>query len=81
MHLQLRDQQLKTIMYICVCIHSYVKTSWKLQTKNLDTHKNKKKQSKHNAKGSHQTTREENRRIREEKKTNENKSKQLIKWL
>ena len=35
MHLQLRDQQLKTISCIYTHIDSYIKTSEELQTKNL----------------------------------------------
>ena len=35
MHLQLRGQQLKTIIYIHIYIDSYMKTLGKLQTKNL----------------------------------------------
>ena len=34
----------------------------------IDTHPNKKKQSKYNAKNSHQTIREENKKGREEKR-------------
>ena len=45
------------------------------QKSTIDTHRNKKKQSIHNSKDSYQTTREENKRRWEEKKTNKNKSK------
>ena len=61
MHLQLRDQQLKAVL--CIYIDSYIKTSWLPQTKNLQW-----MQFKHNTKDSHQTTREENKRGREEKR-------------
>ena len=63
MHLQLRGQQLKTIIYIHIYIDSYMKTLGKLQTKNLkiDTHTNKKNQLKYNTKDSHQTRRGENK--------------------
>ena len=43
----------------------------------INTHTNKKKQSQHNAKDSHQTTREKN--IRREEKTNKTKSKTINK--
>ena len=35
MHLQLRDQQFKTLSCIYIYIDSYIKTSGQLQTKNL----------------------------------------------
>ena len=45
------------------------------QKSTIDTQAKMKKQSKHNTKVSHQITREENKRGREEKKTYKNKSK------
>ena len=50
------------------------------QKSTIDTHTNKKKQSKYNNKNCHQTTREENKRKREEKRPTKTNSKQLIKW-
>ena len=46
----------------------------------VDTHTKKKKQPKHNTKDGHQTTREENKRGREEKKPYQNKPKTIKKW-
>ena len=68
MHLQLRDQQLKTISYIY------------LQKSIIDTHTNNKNQLKHNSKDSHQNRRGVNKRRREEKRTTETNPKQSIKW-
>ena len=79
MHLQIRDQQLKTILYIY--IDSYIKTSEiAIQKSTIDTHTNKKNQLKYNTKDSHQTTRGENKRRREERRPTKTNSKQLIKW-
>ena len=67
MHFQLRDQQLKTILYIYRFIYQNIRvTANKKPT--IAIHTNKKNQSKHNTKDSHQTTREENKRRREKKK-------------
>ena len=46
----------------------------------MDTHTNKKNQLKYNTKDSHQTTRGENKRRREEKRATKTNPKQLIKW-
>ena len=46
----------------------------------IDIPTKKKKESKHNTKDGHQTTREENKRGRKGKKTYRNKSDQLTKW-
>ena len=55
-HLQLRDQQLKTILYIYGILHqNFMVTANQKST--MDTHTNRKKQSKQNTKDSHQTTR------------------------
>ena len=53
-----------------------------IQETTIDTHTHtqKKKQPKHNTKGGHQTTREENRRGREEKRATKTNPKQLRKW-
>ena len=57
MHWKLRDQQLKTILYI------YIKVMGTANQKStIDTHTKKKKQSKHNIKDGHQITREKNKR-------------------
>ena len=50
------------------------------QQSTIDTHTNKKKQLKYNTKGIHQTTREENKTRREEKRATKTNPKQLIKW-
>ena len=77
MHLQLREQQLKTVSYT---IESYIKTSESLQKSTIDTQTNKKNQLKYTTKDRHQTTRGENKRRREEKKATKTNPKQLIKW-
>ena len=59
MHLQLRDQQLKTISYIYRFI-SKLQSNCKQKSTN-DTQTNKKNQLKYNSKDSHQTTRGENK--------------------
>ena len=86
MHLQLRDQQLKTIIhlyiYIYIYIHRLLYQNFRVtenQKSTIDTHKNKKKQCKYNTKDSHQTTRDENKR-REEKRLTKTNPKRLIKW-
>ena len=61
MHLQLRDQQLKTISYQNFSITENQKST-------TDTHTDMKNQLKYRTKESHQTTRGENRRRREEKR-------------
>ena len=71
-HLKLRDQQLKTILYIYRLLHQDLMATIN-QKSTTDTHKKKKKQPKHNSKDSHQITREENKRGREEKKRSINR--------
>ena len=67
MHLQLRDQQLKTISHIY--IDSYQNFRITANPKStIDTHTNKKNQRKYDTKESHQTTRGENKRRRGEKR-------------
>ena len=67
MHLQLRDQQLKTIldMYRLLYQNFRVTASQKCT---IDTYTNKKNQLKYNTKESHQATRGENKRRREVKR-------------
>ena len=89
MCLQLKDQQLKTIIYVYIYVyththtHSYIKTRVTTNQKSAtDGHTNKKKQSRYNTKDdSHQTRREEHKRRREEKKTNKNKSETVDKMV
>ena len=50
------------------------------QKSTIDTHTKKKKESKHNTKYSHQITRGENKRGREEARTTKTIPKQLTKW-
>ena len=65
MHLQLRDQQLKTVSYRLLCQDFRATTN---QKSTIDTHRNKKIQLKYSTKDSHQTTRRQNKRRREEKR-------------
>ena len=76
MHLKLKDQQLKTIFFIYRLLHLMVTVNQKLT---VDTHIKKKKQSKHNTEDSHQITREENERGREEKRPTKTNPRQLTK--
>ena len=66
MHLQLKDQQLKTTLYIYRLIYQNFMVTAN-QNSTVDTHRKKKKQPKHNTKDNYQTT---NHKRREEKKTN-----------
>ena len=82
MHLKLREQQLKTILYMCIYIYIYIHTYTiyiyiciRLLYQNLMVTANqkstidtqkRKKERKHKAKDSHQITREENKRGWEE---------------
>ena len=70
MHLKLRDQQLKTILYIYRLLYQNFMVTTN-QKSVIDTHTNKKKQSKQNVKDSHQITREQKRKGR--KKAYKNK--------
>ena len=67
MHLQLRDQQLKTISYIYkrLCQNFRIMAN---QKSTIKTQTNKKNQLKYNTKDSHQTRRGENMRRRKEKR-------------
>ena len=75
MHLQLRDQQPKTILQIYRLLYQNIMVTTN-QKSTIDTHTNKKKQSKHNTKDSHQATREQKKG---RKKTNKTKSKTVNK--
>ncbi|MCO5700791.1 hypothetical protein NDJ34_19635 [Acinetobacter baumannii] len=66
MHLQLRDQQFKTILHIYRLLYQNFRITAN-QKSTTDTQTNKKNQLKYNTKDSHQTTRGENKRRREEK--------------
>ena len=79
MHLQLRDQKLKTTLYTNRRLYQNFRVTAN-QKSTIDTHTNKKKQHKYNTKDSHQTTRGENERKREEKRPTKTNPKQLIKW-
>ena len=78
MHLKLKDQQLKIVLLIYRLLYQnlMITTNQKFV---IDTHMKKKKESKYNAKVSHQITREEYKREREEKRPTETKTKQLRK--
>lgn len=78
MHLKLKDQQLKTILFIyrLPYINVMLMASWK---STIDTHTHT-KESKHNTKINYQITREKNKRGREEKYTYKTNPKQLTRW-
>ena len=79
MHLKLRDQKLKTNLYMYTMLYQNLIGTANQKTK-IDTHTKNKKQSQHNTKVSHQITREENKRGREEKRPRKTNPKQLTKW-
>ena len=66
MHLELRDQQLKTISYTYRLLYQNLRVTAK-QKSTIDTQTNKKNQLKYNTKDSHQITIGENQRRKEEK--------------
>ena len=71
MHLQLRDQQLKTIIHTHTHTHTHLYQNFRVTAKQkstIDTHTSKKNQLKYSTKDSHQTTRGENKRGKEEKR-------------
>ena len=72
MHLQLRDQQLKTILYVCRLLYQNFRITAN-QKPTIDTQTNKKNPLKYNTKDSYQTTRGENKG----RKTN---PKQVVIW-
>ena len=78
MHLQLRDQLLKTIENIYRLLYQNFRATAS-QKSSIDMHTNNKNQLKYNTKDSHQTTRGENKIRREEKKSNKNKFKTVKK--
>ena len=77
MHLQLRDQQLKTISYFYRLLYQNFMAPAN-QKSTTDTHTNK-NQLKYNTKDSHQIRRGEKKRRREEKQATKANPKQLIK--
>ena len=83
MHLKLRNQQLKTIMYVYRPLYQNLMVT-ENQKSIIDIHTRRKtqtkKKSKHNTKDSHQITSEENKREKEEKRPTKTNPKQLTKW-
>ena len=79
MHLQLRDQQRKTISYVYRLLQQNFRITAN-QKSTIDTQKNKKNQLKQSTKDSHQTARGKNKRRSEEKRAAKTNPKQLIKW-
>ena len=77
MHLKLKDQELKTILFIQTSI-SKPHDNHNLKIYNRYTHK--RKGIKHKIKISHQITIEHNKRGREEKRCTKTNPKQLKKW-
>ena len=78
MHLQLRDEQFKTISYLYRLLYQIFRAiANQKSTMNTQTKKN---QLKYNTKDSHQTRRGENKKRREEKRATKTNPKQLIKW-
>ena len=75
MHLKLRDQQLKTVLYIYRLLHQKLMVTTN-QKSTIDVCTKKKKQYKHNTKDSHQITIEENKKGREEKRPMKTSPKQ-----
>ena len=73
MHLQLRDQQLKTILYIQRLLYQNFMVA-ENQKPTIDRHTNEKKQSKYNSKGNNQT-------IRKGKKGRIKTNKEIPLWL
>ena len=79
MHLKWSDQQLKTIMDTCRLLYwNFMATTNQKST--IDTHTQKEKESKHNTKYSHQITRGQNKKGREEARITKTIPKQLTKW-
>ena len=66
MHLQLRDQEFKTISYIHKLLYQNFRVT-ENQKSTIDIHTNNKNQLKYNTKESDQTRRGESKRRREEK--------------
>ena len=79
MHLKLKDQHLKALLFIYRLLYQNLRVTAN-QKSTIDTHTRKKKESKHNTKVSHKITREENKRGREDKRPTKTNPKQLRKW-
>ena len=79
MYLQLRDQQLKTNLYIYRLLYQNFRVTAN-QKSPSDIQTNKKNQHKYNTTDSHRTRRGETKRRREEKRATKPNPKQLIKW-
>ena len=79
MYWKLRDQQLTTVLYIYRLLYQNLVGTTK-QNSTIDGHTKTKKQCKHHTKDSHQITREENKRGREEKGPMKTNPKQFKKW-
>ena len=79
MNLQSREQQFKTISYTYRLLYQNFRITAN-QKSTFDTQTNKKNQLKYNAKGSHQSTKGETKRRREEKRATATNPKQLMKW-
>ena len=74
-----RHQHLKTTLYLYRLLYpDFMGTVNQKTTR--DTHTKKKKHPKHNTKDGHKTTREENKRGREEKRPTKTNPKQVRKW-
>ena len=78
MNLQLRGKQLKPISYLYRLLYQNFSITAN-QKSTIDT-QTKKNQLKYNTKDSHQTTRAENKRRRDEKRATKTNPKHLIKW-
>ena len=71
LHLKLRDQQIKTTLYIYRLLYQNIIEPANQKTK-IDTHTKKKMQPKHNTKDSYKTDRQENKRREERRPTKTN---------
>ena len=78
MHLQFREQQLKTISHTYRLSYQNFRITAN-QKSTIDT-QTKNNQLKYNTKDSHQTRRGENKKRREEKRATKTNPKQLRKW-
>ena len=76
MHMKFKDQQLKTILLIYRLLYQNLMITTNRKS-TIDTRTKKKKKSKHDTKVSHQITRAENKRGREEKRPTKTNPKQL----
>ena len=80
MHLKLRVQQLKAIIYIQYIYICIQKPRSNYKPKVIGIHTKKKKESKHNTKNRHQITRELKKKKTGEKRPTKTNPKQLTKW-